>query len=193
MNTQQYYAIQENNKKRLIKAYGDIPNTSGIYFLFREEDGIKYAYVGQAKHILSRLAQHLSTYQHIDLSLRKHGFYDPFDNPTGYVCEWMEMSEDKLDEAERFFIKKYANLGYQMRNKTIGGQNAGKNGMGNQKEAKGYYDGLKQGYLNAQKYIAGLFKKNLVVSINGNDGVLKQRALQKFKDFINIADNKEEE
>ena len=61
MNTQQHYAIQENNKKRLIKAYGDIPNTSGIYFLFREEDGIKYAYVGQAKHILSRLAQHLST------------------------------------------------------------------------------------------------------------------------------------
>ena len=51
MNTHQYYAIQENNKKRLIKAYGEIPNTSGIYFLFREEDGIKYAYVGQAKHI----------------------------------------------------------------------------------------------------------------------------------------------
>ena len=42
MNTQQYYAIQENNKKRLIKAYGEIPNTSGIYFLFREEDGIKF-------------------------------------------------------------------------------------------------------------------------------------------------------
>ena len=103
------------------------------------------------------------------------------------------MSEDKLDEAERYFIKKYANLGYQMRNKTIGGQNSGKNGMENQKEAKGYYDGLKQGYLNAQKYIAGLFKKNLVVSINGNDGVLKQRALQKFKDFINIEDTKEEE
>ena len=40
-----------------------------------DEEGIKYAYIGQAKHILTRLAQHLTGYQHIDLSIRKHGLY----------------------------------------------------------------------------------------------------------------------
>ena len=54
------------------------------------------------------------------------------------------------------------------------------------KTPKGYYDGLKQGYLNARREIAKLFKTNLVVQINGNDGVRKQNALAKFNDFINI-------
>lgn len=35
-----------------------------------DENGFRYAYIGQAVHILTRLAQHLVGYQHIDLSLK---------------------------------------------------------------------------------------------------------------------------
>lgn len=69
----------------------------------------------------------------------------------------------------------------------------GKQGMDNHKPAKGYYDGLNQGYLNARRYIAKLFEKNLKVEIQGSDGVRKQRALEKFNDFINIDEETEEE
>ena len=69
VNYRQIKAIEQKNKERILKVRPNVPNTSGIYIFFREENDIKYAYVGQAKHLLSRLAQHLSGYQHIDLSL----------------------------------------------------------------------------------------------------------------------------
>ena len=63
-------AIEAKNKKRILEINPHVDDGSGIYFLTRmDEDGIRYAYIGQAKHLLTRLAQHLSGYQHIDLSL----------------------------------------------------------------------------------------------------------------------------
>ena len=71
-NFRQAKAIESKNKKRLLAINPKLNEQSGIYFLTRvDEDGFKYAYVGQAKHILTRLAQHLVGYQHIDLSLKK--------------------------------------------------------------------------------------------------------------------------
>lgn len=64
-------AIEQNNKKRLLEVNPKLDEESGIYFLTRiDENGFKYAYIGQAVHILTRLAQHLVGYQHIDLSLK---------------------------------------------------------------------------------------------------------------------------
>lgn len=71
MNYKQRYAILASNKKKLLKLFPTLTDDSGIYVLRREEDGIKYAYVGQSIHCLSRLAEHLVGYQHIDLSIKK--------------------------------------------------------------------------------------------------------------------------
>lgn len=183
------YAIKAKNKARILSVCPDCPNTSGIYFLLRKEDGFKYAYIGQAKHILDRLVGHLSGYQHIDLSIKKHGLYSE-ENPTGYEIFFLRFSESELDEKEQYFIKKYANAGYQMRNKTSGSQGEGKHGIAQNRPAKGYFDGVEQGKKNSRKFIADLFNKHLVVSTKKDPPTkLQEKALQKFNDFINIEEN----
>ena len=63
-------AIEKKNKERLLKVNPKLNEDSGIYFLTRiDENGFKYAYIGQAVHLITRLSQHLVGYQHIDLSL----------------------------------------------------------------------------------------------------------------------------
>ena len=57
----QAMAIEKKNKERLLKLNPRLNERSGIYFLTRiDENGFKYAYVGQAKNLLQRLASHLS-------------------------------------------------------------------------------------------------------------------------------------
>lgn len=184
MNYKQIKAIEKKNKERILKVC-NIPDISGIYILTREENGFKYAYVGQAKHLLTRLAQHLSGYQHIDLSLKKHGLYSE-ENPCGWLIAWLKAPEDMLDSLEQTYIKKLANEGYQLRNKTVGGQGVGKTTLGNQKASKGYHDGLKQGYKNAQKYVANLFEKHLKYSQKSDKPNKNQdKAVEKFREFLN--------
>ena len=100
MDYKQRYAILASNKAKIRKAFPTITDDCGIYILTREEDGIKYAYIGQSLHVWTRLAEHLAGYQHIDLSLKKHGFYS-VDNPTGYNVWQIFCAKDKLDEKER--------------------------------------------------------------------------------------------
>jgi hypothetical protein len=69
-------------------------------------------------------------------------------------------------------------------NKTSGGQNAGKTAISEQKSPKGYYDGKKQGYKDAQKFVAHLFDLYLKAEIKGKNTLNAQKALQKFYDFI---------
>ena len=183
MDFRQIKAIEKANKEKWVKQFGKIPDTSGIYILTREENGFKYAYIGQAKHILSRLADHLKGYQHIDLSLKKHGLISPI-NPNGWDIAFVKCKEKDLDEQEQYFIKAYANAGFQLRNKTAGGQGDGKFEIAETRPRKTYRDGLKQGYLNAQKEVAKLFEKNLTFEINGKPNKNKEKALNKFKIFI---------
>ena len=70
---------EAENKARILKDYPWFKDESGIYAFVRiDHAGIKHAYVGQAKKVLTRLAQHLAGYdQHIDLSLKKNGLYSP--------------------------------------------------------------------------------------------------------------------
>ena len=75
-------------------------------------------------------------------------------------------------------------MGYQLRNKTAGGQGEGKFEIGEIKPRKTYHDGIKQGYLNAQREVSKLFEKNLTFSINGKENKNKQKAYDKFKTFI---------
>jgi hypothetical protein len=186
MDMRQIKAVEKANKELILKVCPDVPERSGIYFLLREENGFKFGYVGQAKHLLTRLAQHLRGYQHIDLSIRKHGLFSD-GNKTGYKIFFLEVPDDKLDEMEQKYIKQYANAGYQMRNKTSGSQGEGKQGISANRQSKGYYDGLEQGKKKCREYVADLFDKHLVVSTKKNPPTkLQEKALQKFVDFITL-------
>lgn len=60
MDLRKIKAIESANKKRLLKLFPHLVDESGIYILYRFENGFKYAYVGQAKKILTRLADHFA-------------------------------------------------------------------------------------------------------------------------------------
>lgn len=189
MTYQQIKAIEAKNKQRILSVNPSITEDSGIYILTREEGGFKFGYVGQAKHLLTRLAQHLSGYQHIDLSIKKHGLYSE-QNPTGWKIEFMLCAEEELDKTEQYYIYDYALAGYQMRNKTAGGQGKGKHGIADNRPAKGYHDGLKQGYENARREVKHLFDLHLKAVIKANkSNKIQEKALLKFYDFIRETDN----
>lgn len=192
LNYKQIYARKKNNRERILKVCPTVDDGSGIYFFTREENGIKYAYIGQAKHLLTRLAEHLSGYQWIDCSLKKHGLYST-DNPTGYKIEFVYVQERDLDEEERGYIKTYAALGYQLRNVTLGGQDKGKVDIAERKAAKGYRDGIKQGEKNVLKEIKHLFDLHLVVSVKKQGNKAQLKALKKFEDMLNGTEGHKEE
>jgi hypothetical protein len=190
MNYRQIKAIEQKNKQRILAVNPKVPEASGIYIFNREEDGFKFCYVGQAKNLLQRLAQHLSGYQHIDLSLKKHGLYSA-DNPCGWRIWFEECPIGELNDREQDWIRKCAFKGYQLRNKTTGSQGVGKRGLDDAKSPKGYYDGLQQGYKNAQKFVANLFDKHLEYSQKSKKPNKNQeKALAKFREFLNWSEGK---
>lgn len=179
-------AIEAKNKKRLLAVNTKLDEHSGIYFLTREdEDGIKYAYIGQAKHILTRLAQHLVGYQHIDLSLKKHGLHSD-DNAFGWKIGFLHYPEDMLDEMEQKYILQYAQSGYQLRNKTSGSQGEGKRQIDEYKPVKGYYDGIKQGKKMLARELSNIIQKHLDVSLKPEkkNNKVSIKAFDKFNDLL---------
>lgn len=146
MNNKQRYAILKKNKEQWLQYYS-IKDESGIYILTRYDDnGFKFAYVGQAKKVLTRLAEHLMGYQHIDLSLKKHGIGAPFVKDGKWKCEKViYCAETDLNFLEQERIRIMHRFGYQLYNHTTGSQGKGKQALGEQKPVKGYYDGIKQG------------------------------------------------
>lgn len=186
----QVKVVEAKNRQRILSVCPGVPERSGIYFLLRAEDGFRYAYIGQAKHLLTRIAQHLSGYQHIDLSLKKHGLWSER-NMTGWRVAFLEFPESELDERERQYVKLYANKGYQLRNKTVGGQGIGKSGMDAAKPPKTYRDGLAQGYKNAQRFVARLFDKHLDYRQKSEKPNKNQeKAAQKFAEFLEVDNGK---
>ena len=191
--------IQENNRKRWLKVNSKLPERSGIYVLTRiDESGIKYAYIGQTKKILTRLAQHLAGYQHIDLSLKKHKLYSE-KNPYGWDVDFCECLESELDTLEKYYILQYASKGYQLRNKTAGGQDKGKVGIDDNKASKGYRDGLRQGYKNAIRDVKEYFDKYLTYDVKNNpecwkkNGDVKEIYSRKYVEFMRLLEEKENE
>ena len=194
-NYRQIMAIRKANEDKIRKLCPTASEKSGIYAFWRiDENGFKFAYVGQAKNLLKRLAEHLSGYQHIDCSIKKHKFYDEETNPYGYHVEIIEeCAEEALDERERYWIKWNADNGYQLRNKTSGGQDGEKSALGEGKSNKGYRDGLVQGRKNTQKEIKELFDKYLTYDIKGKPGKIKQRKYDEFTAFLNEGSDEDED
>ena len=193
-NPRQRYAIDRKNEQRLLKLNPLLDDESGIYFLIREELGIKYAYIGQAVKIKQRLISHLSGYQHIDLSLKKHGLYNDETNRTGWRIYFKHYPQSELNEWEQHWIREYANAGYQLRNKTTGSQGTGKAGMDNQKSPKGYRDGLVQGRKNLARELKSIIDKHLTVMIRPEKATNKisQGQYEKFWDLLKTDESEED-
>lgn len=175
-------AIERKNKEKFLKLNPELNEKSGIYFLTREdENGIKFAYIGQARQILTRLAQHLVGYQHIDLSLKKHGLYSE-DNIYGWKVFAINYELSELNEKERYYIKMYANHGYQLRNKTAGGQDEGKAQIDEYKPRKGYRDGIEQGRKALARELKDILEKHLIIELKPEKKANKtsQRMFEKF-------------
>ena len=192
-NYQKIFNIIEKNKKKWLSVNPRLTDGSGIYILTRtDEHGIKYAYVGQAKHVLTRLADHLRGYSHIDLSLKKHGLKSE-KNPYGYDVEQRSCPEEVLDYWEKIWIKEAADQGYQLRNNTVGGQGKGKDGLGERKSGKGYYDGVKHGYAKAWREVAEYLKKYFRITFMPNaykkDGTVKKLFQDKGHEFAEKMNN----
>ena len=178
MDYKQIYAIKRSNEQRILKVCPNCPNTSGIYFFLREDGGFRFGYIGKAKHLLERLGAHLSGHQqHIDRSLKKHGLWSE-ENPCGYKVHFLEFAESELNEKEQYYIQKYANAGYQLRNVESGGQ-LGKTDIGERKPAKKYFDGVEQGKKTLAKELKHIIDTHLVISLK-KDTKTSQKALEKF-------------
>lgn len=183
-------AIEKQNKERLLKVNPKLNDRSGIYFLLREdENGFKYAYIGQAVHTLSRLASHLVGYeQHIDLSLRKHKLYDKEKSPYGWRVEFLNFPESQLDEKEKYYIKLYADKGYQLRNVSLGGQgeNRASGSIGERKAPKGYMQGIQQGKKALARELSSIAEKHLKIEIREDKkhNRISQKQYEKFMSLI---------
>lgn len=185
-NIRKVKVLEQANKKRMFAVNPELDECSGIYFLTRiDEEEICYAYIGQAKHLLTRLAQHLAGYQHIDLSLKKHGLYAA-DNPYGWKVGFIHCPIEELDDKEQQYIKIYARHGYQLRNKTSGSQGAGKKQIDEYRPQKGYHDGIRQGKKSLAKELSGIIDKHLTVCLREDkqNNKLSIKALEKFNNLL---------
>ena len=191
MDMRQRKAIENQNKKRLLKVNPKLNERSGIYFLLRtDENGFRYAYIGQAtKSVLQRLASHLSGYkQHIDKSLKAHGLYSE-DNPYGWRVEFLNFPISELDEKEKYYIKLYADKGYQLRNVSVGGQGSERDSgqIGERKPPKGYRDGILQGKRVLTRQLSSIAQKHLKIEIREDKkhNKVSQKQYEKFMSLMN--------
>lgn len=179
-------SIERKNRERILAVNPHVDEKSGIYFLTRtDEDGFRYAYIGQAVNLLSRLAGHLKGYQHIDLSIKSHGLYST-DNIYGWKIGFMHYPAEELDKWEQYWIKKYAAGGYQLRNKTSGSQGEGKKQIADYKPPKGYRDGIQQGRINLARELANIADKHLVIIIKPEkqNNSVSQKQFAKFMELL---------
>lgn len=187
-------AIENENKKKLLKLNPELNDESGIYFFLREdENGFRFAYIGQAVKILTRLASHMTGYeQHIDLSLRKHKLYDEQKNPYGWRVEFLNFPESELDEREKHFIKLYADTGYQLRNVSLGGQgeNRASGSIGERKAPKGYMQGIQQGKKVLARELSHIAEKHLKIEIREDkaNNKVSQKQYEKFMELLKVGE-----
>lgn len=161
---------------------------SGIYIMKREENGFKYAYIGQSCNVLTRLAQHLDGYtkpnaQHIDLSIRKHGLKSS-ENCNGWLFGCIYFPLNELNAKEQYYIRLYANNGYQMLNKTSGSQDGDKFGISQNKDGRGYREGVSNGEKRALKRVKEFFDKYLDYTIKEPLNKVKERKLKEFEGLL---------
>ena len=190
-NIAQIKAIEKKNRERLLKVNPNLNDRSGIYFLTRtDENDISYFYIGQAVNIIQRMCGHLTGYQHIDLSVKKRGFYSE-ESPYGWKLNFINYPKSELDKMEQYWILEYTKRGYQCRyNKTAGGQGEGKEKINEFKPSRGYRDGLKQGEKNLARELSSIVEKHLKIEIREDKkhNKISQRQYEKFMDLLKVGE-----
>lgn len=190
MELKQRFAIL-NDKKKIIKSIcPDITNESGIYLFYRKnEDNETCFYVGQAKDLLTRTAQHLmGRTQHIDKSLYVHKLYGE-GIPYGWKLKVIyKCGIGYLDFYEQQFIQHYLKQGYKCYNVAGGGQFDKKSDVGERYEVKlkTYKNGKKIAYEKAREYVKEMFDKYLDFTIKGKSGKVKERKFEEFKKWLEV-------
>lgn len=193
MTTQQRYAIQRDNEKLILKVNPKIPRKSGIYAFYRtNEKGENCVYIGQAKNILYRTAQHLmGRKQHIDKSLYTHKLYS-FENPEGWKVMVLRLcAVEELDKFEQFYIEHCQKRGSaRLYNICGGGQLDKAEDVGERYEVKlkTYKNGKMFAYEKARLYVKNMFDKYLDYTIKGKPTKIKERKFAEFGEFLADAD-----
>ena len=190
MDLKQRFAIL-NKYKKVVRELCDNELTidSGIYIFYRtNENGEMCFYVGQAKNLLQRTAEHLmGKKQHIDKSIYVHKLYSE-DNPTGWKLRVLiNCREEDLDHFEKFYIDFNKQQGFKCYNVSSGGQGSERDkdvGERVHTKLKSYKNGKDKGYNKAISEVRTLFAKYLDVSIKGKESKIKLKKLDEFKKLI---------
>lgn len=190
MDYKKIFAMKKSREDRIEKVCPGIPYESGIYVFYRNsDDNTVRFYCGQARKLRERCGSHLAEYDHIALSLKSHGFYSE-ENPYGWKLIYKTCSVDKLDENERLSIQFYIDKGWIPYNITAGGQNKGKIDINERKPSKTYTEGKEAEKKRISKELSHLFELHLDVTTKKNPPTVnQQKALQKFKDFLEYHKN----
>lgn len=190
MEKRQRFEILNANKKIIKSICPNITNESGIYLFYRKNEFNETCfYVGQAKDLLTRTAQHLmGRQQHIDKSLYVHKLYGE-DNPYGWKLKVVYLCSIRdLDFYEQHFIQYYLRQGYKTYNVTGGGQFNKKQDIGERQQTKlkSYKNGKNLGYEQARDEVREYFDKYLDFTIKGKSGKVKERKFEEFKKWLEV-------
>lgn len=102
--------------------------------------------------------------------------------------EFLNFPESQLDEKEKYYIKLYADNGYQLRNVSIGGQggNRDSGSIGERKAPKGYLQGIQQGRKNLARELSNIAEKHLKIELRADkaNNKVSQKQYEKFKELL---------
>lgn len=187
-NFRQIFNRKEENQRKIFALCPKAVHRSGIYVFHRvNEQGFKFAYIGLAtKSLLSRLADHLNGYsQHIDLSIRKYGLYDEIKNPYGYKIDILcYCPESECNDKEQYYIKKFADEGWQLKNVTGGSQGKGKFGLNENKPLKTYREGVAYGKKSLARELRHIIETHDFTIEPSKHNKVTEKALNKFWELL---------
>ena len=116
------------------------------------------------------------------------------DSEDKWKCEKViYCPESELNELEQAWISKMHHLGFQLLNKTTGSQGQGKQALGEQKPAKGYYDGIKQGRKKVIDEINNRLTKGDIRLVIDCPNKRKEQHLAKLMEILGENDNEDTE
>lgn len=183
INYRQVFARKSELERKIRQICPNAVDKSGIYIMTREENGFKFAYIGQSLTCLSRLVAHLQGFdQWIDKSIKSHKLYSE-KNPTGWRIGCLYFPQDQLDEKEQYYIRLYAQNGYQLRNVSSGGVSS-KSGLNENKTSRGFYEGVAYGIEKAKKQVRMYFDKYLDYTIKPKSNKIKEKKFAEFGEFL---------
>ncbi|MBP3573890.1 MAG: hypothetical protein J6J71_04710 [Prevotella sp.] len=195
-NFRQIFTRKEENQRKIFALCPKAVHRSGIYVFHRvNEQGFKFAYIGLAtKSLLSRLADHLEGYsQHIDLSIRKYGLYDEIKNPYGYKIDILcYCPQSECNDKEQYYIKKFADEGWQLQNTTGGSQGKGKFGLNENKSGKTYREGVAFGKKSLARELRHIIETHGFTIEPSKRNKITEKALARFWELLR-EDNENEE